>query len=46
MDVKILDAILAADERVRFVSVLDSDLKTIASKAHEGLKLEEGRKVQ
>jgi hypothetical protein len=44
MDVKVLDAILAADERVRFVSVLGSDLKTVASKAREGLSLEEGRK--
>lgn len=44
MDVKVLDAILAADSRVRFVGVLDGDLKTVASRTREGLKLEEERK--
>ncbi len=43
MDTKILDSVLAADKRVRYVGALDRDLKTVASKAREYVKRAEGK---
>ena len=44
MDMKIIEQIFAADKHVRFVGILASDLKTVLSKARQGLKTTEGKK--
>jgi hypothetical protein len=41
MSVQILDEILATDSRIRYVGILDKDLKTVSSKAREGLRRED-----
>ncbi|MGA2768078.1 MAG: hypothetical protein ABSF24_07170 [Candidatus Bathyarchaeia archaeon] len=41
MSVKILDEILATDSRIRYAGILDKDLKTVSSKAREGLRRED-----
>ncbi len=41
MSVQILDEILATDSRIRYAGILDKDLKTVSSKAREGLRRED-----
>jgi hypothetical protein len=40
MEAQILDEILATDSRIRYVRILDKDLKTVSSKARERLMQE------
>ncbi len=39
MDARVADDVLAADKRIRYVGVLSGDLKTVASKTREDVKL-------
>ncbi len=39
MDDKVLDEILATDEKIRYASVLGRDLKTVKSKTRKDIKL-------
>jgi len=41
MNVQILDEILTTDSRIRYAGILDKDLKTVSSKAREGLRRED-----